>query len=75
VIPTRSSLRRPVLGLRCVGHSYRVRPEALATGRTSATRVTVLQREKNRWSDRAARPQLDRLIQLRVRRVQLQVRL
>jgi glycosyltransferase involved in cell wall biosynthesis len=48
-----------------VGHSYRERPESLTNlpeARNARDRITVLQREKNRWSDRAARRQLDRLI-------------
>jgi glycosyltransferase involved in cell wall biosynthesis len=48
-----------------IGHSYRDRPGSLTYGpatRTADNRITVLLREKNRWSDRAARRQLDRLI-------------
>jgi glycosyltransferase involved in cell wall biosynthesis len=48
-----------------VGHSYRLRPGSLTDGpatRNARDRITVLQRERNRWSDRAARRQLDRLI-------------
>ena len=48
-----------------VGHSYRDGPGSLTCGppaRSVGDRITVLQREKNRWSDRAARRQLDRLI-------------
>jgi teichuronic acid biosynthesis glycosyltransferase TuaG len=49
----------------CVGHSYRVRPGSFSDGlqaRNSRNRITVLERERKRWSDRAARRQLDRLI-------------
>jgi glycosyltransferase involved in cell wall biosynthesis len=49
----------------CVGHSHRVRPESLSDvlqARNARHLITVLLREKNRWSDRAARRQLDRLI-------------
>jgi len=48
-----------------IGHSYRIRSGSLSAGsqiRNARDRITVLQREKNRWSDRAARRQLDRLI-------------
>ena len=48
-----------------VGHSYRDTPGSLSYGphiRNARNRITVLQREKNHWSDRAARRQLDRLI-------------
>jgi glycosyltransferase involved in cell wall biosynthesis len=49
-----------------VGHSYRARPGSLTHGpaaaRNARQRITVLQREKNRWRDRPARSQLDRLI-------------
>jgi glycosyltransferase involved in cell wall biosynthesis len=49
----------------CVGHSHRVRPGSPSDGlqaRNARHRITVLQREKDRWSDRVARRQLDRLI-------------
>ena len=48
-----------------VGHSYRDTPGSLTGGLETSNardRITVLQREKGRWSDRAARRQLDRLI-------------
>jgi glycosyltransferase involved in cell wall biosynthesis len=48
-----------------VGHSYRVRPGSVSDGsraRNARDRITVLRREKNRWSDREARRQLDRLM-------------
>lgn len=48
-----------------VGHSYREGTGSLTCGlhaRSARDRITVLQREKNRWSDRAARHQLDPLI-------------
>jgi glycosyltransferase involved in cell wall biosynthesis len=48
-----------------VGHSYRVRPGSLSDGsqvRNARDRITVLRREKDRWSDRAARRELDRHI-------------
>jgi glycosyltransferase involved in cell wall biosynthesis len=48
-----------------VGHSYRIRPGSLTDGpetRNARDRITVLQRERKRWRDRAARRQLDRLI-------------
>jgi glycosyltransferase involved in cell wall biosynthesis len=48
-----------------VGHSYRDRPGNLTGGpeaRNARDRITVLQREKSRWSERAARRQLDHLI-------------
>lgn len=48
-----------------VGHSYRDTPGSLTGGLAipnARDRITVLQREKGRWSDRAARRQLDRLI-------------
>jgi glycosyltransferase involved in cell wall biosynthesis len=48
-----------------VSHSYRDRPESLtyrANSRGARDRITVLQREKSRWSDPTARRQLDHLI-------------
>jgi hypothetical protein len=48
-----------------VGHSHRERPGSLTCGlraRSARDRITALQREKNRWSDRAALRQLDCLI-------------
>jgi glycosyltransferase involved in cell wall biosynthesis len=47
-----------------VGHSRRDRPAARTSGThtTSKGSISVLRRERERWSDRAARRQLDRLI-------------
>lgn len=48
-----------------VGHSYRVIPSSLSHGpvvRNARCRITVLEREKARWSDPAARAQLEQLI-------------
>lgn len=48
-----------------IGHSYRVSPGSLTHGpaiRNARHRITVLQREKERWNDLAARRQLDHLI-------------
>jgi glycosyltransferase involved in cell wall biosynthesis len=48
-----------------IGHSYRVSPGSLTHGpaiRNARHRIAVLQREKERWRDRAARQQLDHLI-------------
>jgi glycosyltransferase involved in cell wall biosynthesis len=48
-----------------IGHSYRISPGSLTYGpaiRNARHRITVLQREKERWNDHAARRQLDRLI-------------
>jgi glycosyltransferase involved in cell wall biosynthesis len=50
---------------RHVGHSYRDRPKSLTYGPPALNardRITVLEREKRRWHDRAALRQLDRLI-------------
>jgi hypothetical protein len=48
-----------------VGHSYRVIPSSLSHGpviRNARCRIAVLQREKARWTDAAARVQVERLI-------------
>jgi glycosyltransferase involved in cell wall biosynthesis len=48
-----------------IGHSYRVSSGNLTHGpavRNARHRIAVLQREKDRWSDQAARQQLNRLI-------------
>jgi glycosyltransferase involved in cell wall biosynthesis len=47
-----------------VGYSHRDRPGAIISGSRAASEdcITVLRRERARWSDRAARRQLDRLI-------------
>ncbi len=48
-----------------IGHSYRVSPGSLTHGpavRNARHRIAVLQREKERWSDRTARRQLNHLI-------------
>ena len=48
-----------------VGQSYRRRPGNLSTGpqlRNARDRLTVLQRERKRWAEPAARRQLNRLI-------------
>ncbi len=48
-----------------VGHSYRDRPKSLTYGppaRNARDRITVLARERQRWRDRDALRQLDRLI-------------
>jgi glycosyltransferase involved in cell wall biosynthesis len=48
-----------------VGHSYRVIPSSLSHGpviRNARCRIAVLQREKTRWTDAAARGQVEQLI-------------
>jgi hypothetical protein len=48
-----------------VGHSYRVIPSSLSHGpviRNARCRIAVLQREKGRWTDAAARVQVEQLI-------------
>jgi glycosyltransferase involved in cell wall biosynthesis len=48
-----------------VGHSYRVIPSSLSHGpviRNARCRIAVLQREKARWTDAAARAQVKQLI-------------
>jgi glycosyltransferase involved in cell wall biosynthesis len=48
-----------------IGHSYRTTPGSLTYGsavRNARHRITVLRREKNRWKDRSAHRQLNRLI-------------
>lgn len=48
-----------------IGHSYRVSPGNLSHGpavRNARNRIAVLRREKDRWSDRTARRQLNHLI-------------
>jgi glycosyltransferase involved in cell wall biosynthesis len=48
-----------------VGHSYRVIPSSLSHGpviRNARCRIAVLQREKTRWTDAAARAQVEQLI-------------
>jgi hypothetical protein len=48
-----------------VGHSYRVHSESLMHGppiRNAISRIKALRRERDRWRDRQARRQLDRLI-------------
>jgi glycosyltransferase involved in cell wall biosynthesis len=50
-----------------IGYSYRDRPESLTyqvRTRGARDRITVLQRERRRWSGHAARRQLDHLIAL-----------
>jgi glycosyltransferase involved in cell wall biosynthesis len=48
-----------------IGHSYRITPGSLSYGpaaRNARHRITVLQREKNRWKERSAHRQLNHLI-------------
>jgi hypothetical protein len=48
-----------------VGHSYRVHSTSILHGppvRNAISRITVLRRERERWRERAARRQLDKLI-------------
>jgi glycosyltransferase involved in cell wall biosynthesis len=48
-----------------VGHSYRVIPSSLSHGpviRNARCRIAVLQREKTRWTEAAARGQVEQLI-------------
>ena len=59
-----------------VGHSYRVIPSSLSHGpviRNARCRIAVLQREKARWTDAAARAQVKQLITENLANIALRV--